>query len=165
MNFDAHEIVPRLWMGSAPPFGRTLSRSGFNVLVLCAIEHQPSSGNFPNVDVAYIDLDDDGNPIPREAFDKAIHLSRHLAHEIYRGKNVIVTCQQGRNRSGFITALTLMRLSGCDGRTAAKIVQARRASPFGPALTNRQFVAALRCISPAPRRGNLMAVANHDSVV
>jgi len=159
LNLDADEIVPRLWMGSAPPFGRTLARSGFGVLALCAVEHQPSSGNFPNVDVAYIGLDDDGNPIPREDFDKAIRLSAHLSREIYRGENVIVTCQQGRNRSGFVAALTLMRLSGCDGRAATKIIQTRRASPFGPALTNRHFVAALCCVSPAPRRGNLMATS------
>ncbi len=163
LQVDAHEIVPRLWMGSAPPFGRTLSRSGFDVLVLCAVEHQPSAGNFPNVDALYIGLDDDGNPIPRAHFDEAVRLSAHLAREIYRGKNVIVTCQQGRNRSGFVTALTLMRLSGCDGRTASKIVRTRRASPFGPALTNKHFVSALCCVSPAPRRGNLMAMSESSA--
>src|SRR5277367_218130 len=150
---EASEITSGLWQGSVPPQGRTLARSGFHVVVLCAAEHQPGAENFPNVDVARIDLIDDGTPLTQAHFDKALFLSAHLCRAIRRGRNVLVTCMQGRNRSGLISSLTLARMTGCDGRTATRAVQERRISPFGPALTNAQYCKALKLIPATPRRG------------
>ena len=95
---EASEICTGLWMGSAPPPGRSLSACGFHVLVLSAIEYQIGADNFPGVEVARISLCDDGTPLPAPDFQRAIFLATHLAHAIRRGKKVLVTCLQGRNR-------------------------------------------------------------------
>jgi hypothetical protein len=150
---DASEITTGLWVGSAPPVGRTLARVGFSVLALCAKEHQPSYDSFPGVVVVRASLVDDGTPLSRTQLEEALWLSGHLAAACRRGKGVLVTCMQGRNRSGFIAALMFARMTGCDGRTAMHAVQSRRASPFGPALTNREFKKALEAIPAAHHRG------------
>jgi hypothetical protein len=152
-GIDASEIAPGLWMGSAPPHGRTLFRAGFHVLTLTAIEHQPSAEYFPNVIVARVGLIDDGSPLTTSQWEQALSLSGHLAREARHGRCVLVTCAQGRNRSGLVTALTLARMTGCDGRAATRAVQERRKSPYGPALTNSEYVKALRGVPAAEHRG------------
>ena len=149
---DAQEIAMGLWMGSMPPVGRTLTSSGFNVLVLCAMEHQPPLESFPGVDVARIYLDDNGMLPPREHVYQAFHLANRLTAAIRSGCCALVTCAQGRNRSGFVAALTLMRMTGCSGKCAVRTVQERRLSPFGTALTNPAFVRALETIPERPRQ-------------
>lgn len=148
MNLDAHEITPGLWVGSAPPCGKTLSRLGFGVLALCAFEHQPDAEDFPRVFVMRTDLIDDGSPLTKAQFEKSLFLSAHLCREILAGKRALVTCMQGRNRSGFVAALTYARLTGCDGRTAIRAIQTKRDSPFGPALVNKSYVEALNMVPP-----------------
>lgn len=152
-KIDASEITTGLWVGSAPPIGRTLVRVGFSTLALCAAEHQPSRDSFPGVSVVRASLIDDGSPLTPVQIEEALWLSGHLAAVCRRGKGVLVTCMQGRNRSGFIAALTFARMTGCDGRTAMRAVQSRRASPFGPALTNSQYNKALAMIPAAHHRG------------
>jgi len=152
-KIDASEITSGLWVGSAPPVGRTLARVGFNVLALCAKEHQPSYDSFPGVAGVRASLVDDGTPPSRVQLEEALWLSGHLAAACRRGRGVLVTCMQGRNRSGFIAALTFARMTGCDGKTAMRAVQSRRASPFGPALTNYQYNKALEAIPAAHHRG------------
>jgi hypothetical protein len=148
---DAQEIVPNLWMGSAPPQGRELASKGFQVVTLCAFEHQPTAESFPGVAVARIDLDD--AELSGKQFFEAVQLAQHLASAIRNGEKVLITCAQGRNRSGLITALTICWNTGCSGRTAVKAVQLRRKSPFGPALTNSHYVKALSRIDSKRNKG------------
>lgn len=148
---DAQEIAPGLWMGSMPPVGRTLARSGFDVLVLCAYEHQPSEDCFPGIDVIRVHLDDNGRLPSKHHLYQAFELSNRLTSMIRGGQNCLVTCAQGRNRSGLVTALTLIRMTGCSGKEAVKAVKERRFSPFGTALTNGAFVRGLETI---PRKSS-----------
>jgi len=150
-KIDACEIMPGLWVGSAPPPGHTLARAGFSMVAFCAQEHQPSRDSFPDISVIRCSLIDDGNPPSRQELEEALWASNHLAGACRRHNGVLVTCAQGRNRSGFVAALTLVRLTGCDGRSAARAVQQRRRSPFGPALTNSAYVRALGTIPPRHR--------------
>ena len=159
-KIDASEITTGLWVGSAPPVGRTLARVGFSTLALCAAEHQPSRDSFPGVSVVRASLIDDGSPLTPVQIEEALWLSGHLAAACRRGKGVLVTCMQGRNRSGLIAALTFSRMTGCDGKTAMRAVQTRRASPFGPALTNHQYNRALSMIPAAHHRGPITAQAS-----
>lgn len=135
-------------MGSAPPHGDALRRHGFHILVLCALEYQPEAAAFPGVDVARIHLDD--AELHGPDFERALHLSTRLSRALRVGKKILVTCAQGRNRSGLVTALTLADASGCGGRVATHVVKQRRRAPFGQALSNDHYVAALKRVPPFP---------------
>jgi hypothetical protein len=149
---EASEICPGLWVGSFPEEGWTLSDAGFSTLALCACDHQPPTELFPGLEVARIDLVDDGSPMASNHFIEAVELARALASRIRRGRAVLCTCRHGRNRSGLVAALTLVALTGCSGRDAARAVKRRRRSPYGPALTNAPFVRTLSAIpGRAPR--------------
>lgn len=145
-HIEASEICPRLWVGSFPATGWTLADAGFDTLVLCACDHQPPTHLFPGVEVARIDLIDDGSPITHDHFQEAIRLAAALAHRVRAGSNVLCTCRHGRNRSGLVAALALAALTGCGGRRASDVVRERRRSPYGPALTNDGFVRALSMV-------------------
>ncbi len=59
---------------------------------------------------------------------------------------VLVTCMQGRNRSGLVSALMLIRL----GATADAAIRSIRRARVN-ALTNEQFVLLLRSAQARPR--------------
>lgn len=154
-SFDAHRIAPRLWMGAAPPLGSVLAAQGFDIVVLCAKEYQPTAEWFPGVDVARVHLNDDGKT-PFSAADAlaAYQVATQLAKCIkLGGSRVLVTCWEGRNRSGLVTALTLTQLTGCSGVDACRIVRFRRTPRKGPALVNQEFVDALMMIPASNVKG------------
>lgn len=135
---DADYIDANLWMGSAPQVGPGLRTMGFGGLVLCAAEYQPPAQQFAglpvgrygfsdSLDVAHTDL-----AIAEAAADFAARLAR-------TGRNVLITCMQGRNRSGLVTALALTQF-GFSPVRAVRLVQRRRRSVHGRALANPAFV-------------------------
>lgn len=147
---EASKIAPKLWMGSRPPPGPYAGRM-FDVLVLCAGEYQPMSEWYPGCEVLRIDLDD--AELSAGHALAASHLGAQIAKRIRLQKRVLVTCNQGRNRSGLVTALALTHLTGSSGADAANAVRMRRQSPYGPALTNDHYLRALYDIPAALVRG------------
>jgi len=134
-------IASNLWMGSRPPIGSALRRAGFRTLALCAMEWQPSADMYPDVEVLRVILND--AELGREDARAACSIASRLYERVRQGHKVLITCSQGRNRSGLVTALTLAGLTGCTGAKAIQAVRDRRRSPFGPALTNDHYVRAL----------------------
>jgi protein-tyrosine phosphatase len=121
-------LADRLAQGSAPPPNVPLP---FDLVVLAAMEYQDA--DIPGCEVLRVPLDDSGPPpTPIERT-----LIRHAAHEVARqlraGKRVLVTCWQGRNRSGVISGLALVEL-GVPREEAI-----RRISEFRSGLTNLHF--------------------------
>lgn len=116
-----------LAQGSAPPPG---VRIPFDTIVLAAMEYQP---DLPGYEVLHAPLDDGPPPSPRERA-----LIRETAHRVARrvrvGKRVLVTCQQGRNRSGVISGLALVELGLPGDRAARRIRRIRNG------LTNVYFL-------------------------
>jgi hypothetical protein len=147
-GLEASFIAPNVWMGSRPPIGGAVARAGFRVLALCAMEWQPPADCYPDVEVLRIALND--AELGREDARAACRVAARLYERVRQGQKVLITCSQGRNRSGLITAMTLAGLTGCSGEKAIRAVRGRRNSPFGPALTNDHYVTALmRVRSPA----------------
>lgn len=137
---DAHRVSERLWMGSRPmlPAAGAMKRYGFDVLVLCAEEVQPPSHHFPGVRVIRAPLDD--AEVTTDLKRTAVAAAHEVAAALLLGERVLVTCNQGRNRSGLVAALALVLVSELDGAHAAAQVQASRPR----ALVNPHFVRWLR---------------------
>lgn len=144
------EIAPGLWQGGYPLRSRDLREQGFDVIVLAAKELQPEDASeakvmFPGVEVIAVKLDD--APITREIAQLAAEAAVLVARRVKSGKCVLVTCAQGKNRSGLVTALALVSLFGISGKEAVAAIKTAR--PI--ALTNGSFVNYLECL-PAPER-------------
>jgi protein-tyrosine phosphatase len=133
---DAHNILPKLWQGSAPRPGRSVSRDGFQALVLAAEELQLPGKLFPGVRVAHAPLDDHYDPLTAHEWDVIISAANFVAHNVKRGRRTLVTCQAGLNRSGIITAMAVCLLTGAGGFDAVELVKKRRPD----ALNNTNFV-------------------------
>jgi len=163
---EANEITPRLFMGSVPPTGTEVAQSGFSLLVLCALpseyRHVYSSklklqtnpqdirSLFPGVRVIVVSLDDNFITKPsKEEQLRAIQAASEVSKAVRAGQKVLVTCMQGRNRSGLVAALALRDLCGWSGSQAKARVRLKRKLDFGVALMNPIFVHILDRI-PAP---------------
>jgi protein-tyrosine phosphatase len=138
---NANQIEPRLWQGAKPPVGRTLALAKVDLLVLAAHEHQPSSDNFPGVTVLHAPLEDTLEYVPRK---EALEVATRVASAHGKGACILVTCFQGWNRSGLITALALWMRSGKSGSACRRQVQARRPH----ALCNPTFADYLDSLQP-----------------
>lgn len=135
MSYTAHKIVEHLFQGGIPPEGSFLADSGIHVLVLAAASWQEAAA-YPGVHVICAPGDDDER---RHRLDRFIECWRKAAEEVVEhvkaGKNVLVTCHAGQNRSGIISGMAVCMLTGLSGQEAVDLVSKRR--PF--ALNNRTF--------------------------
>ena len=137
MPIDANRVAPKLWIGSFPPPGNILCKSGVDTLVLCAMELQPDSSAYPGIRVIHAPLDD--FRMDDRTNRIANNVAKQVAHEVLNRRRVLVTCAQGRNRSGLVVALALRNLTGASGRRCREAVQMAREN----ALTNSSFAAYL----------------------
>lgn len=115
-----------LAQGSAPWPG---VRIPFDVIVLAAEEYQR---DLPGYRVMHVPLDD--GPPPDTATRARIRFAaREIANHVRNGKRVLVTCWQGRNRSGVLAGLALVELGLHPARAVRRIQQYRNG------LTNQYF--------------------------
>lgn len=127
-----------LYQGSLPRSANHVVRGGFDLLVLCAREHPPSVSASRELPIIVCPLDDD-HVLPERQWRRAAACAREVALAVDRGFRVLVTCAQGRNRSGLVSGIALHLLTGHNGCDCAKYIQRRRPG----ALSNEAFVAAL----------------------
>jgi protein-tyrosine phosphatase len=112
-----------------------LARSGIDVLVLAATEHQPPASAFPGVRVLHVPLEDSLTPSAqdrRHVRDVAAEVAAAVASE----QRVLVTCWMGRNRSGWIVGHALVDL-GYPVSRVLPLIRSKR--PY--AMGNRVFSA------------------------
>lgn len=110
----------KLAQGSAPPENASLP---FDVIVLAATEYQHPS--LPGYEVILAPLTDHGPP-PTSTERAIIYETAQLvARRIRSGKSVLVTCWQGRNRSGVIAGLALVELGMPPGMVVQQIRRLR----------------------------------------
>lgn len=127
---DFDQLHANLFQGSYPKLSKELLQQ-FDVVVYCALEKQPKPAELKIVPhgkhVLGVPLDDDPyQPITREQRVQLIKVARQLAAYMRENKRVLVTCMMGMNRSGLVSALTLMIATGCSGATAANAVSTKR---------------------------------------
>lgn len=144
----ATRIASRLYQGSEPPQGEELSRAGVHTLVLCAVEFQPASSAFWGIEVLRCPLDDSLEPMSPHTWALVERTAQRVTERVRHKDRVLVTCHQGRNRSGLVTALALTRLYQVSGTEAVSWVKRSRAL----ALTNPAFVKKIEEAVPARAR-------------
>ncbi len=134
---DASNIAPRLWMGSKPPFDRDLPK--VDMLVLAARELQPASAAFHG-QIYRCPLIDDH--LELDSIARALQCAHTVAKFLLQKKTVLVTCSQGRNRSGLITGLALGYITRMKADEIVDLIRARRKT--SGVLSNEAFVGYLR---------------------
>jgi protein-tyrosine phosphatase len=143
---DATRLWSKFYQGSYPLEG--VRAHGFRVLVLCAEELQHRAEE-PGVVTLRCPLFDDGRrPMSPIEWQHAVRTGREVAAHAAAGHRTLVTCAQGRNRSGLVAGIALYELSGWSGEQCVQHIQARRRD----ALTNDDFVAALYGLPPRVRQ-------------
>jgi hypothetical protein len=146
-GIDANEVWPGIYQGAFPRHGAFVKHAGFDVLALCALEHQPPARRFPGVEVLHVPLDDWPEGPNESEWLAAKKAARYCAQAVNAGAVILVTCHLGINRSGFVSALTICALTGLPGAVAVDAVQRGRSG----ALVNPGFVSLLRKIPPGRR--------------
>jgi len=85
--------------------------SFFDVIVYSAMEAQPKLVAPAGKMVLRVPMDDDiYRPVPRDVIPVLWQSAAQIARAVRHGKRVLVTCMQGKNRSGLLVALTLLQL-------------------------------------------------------
>lgn len=138
---DATKLGPKLYQGSYPR--DVIRRRGIDVLVLCAEELQHRAEE-PGLIVLRCPLRDDGSAFTQREWNRAVRTSDAVVDLLLRRKRVLVTCAQGRNRSGLVSGIVLYRLTTLSGEQIVRYIQDRRPG----ALTNDDFAAALFSLPP-----------------
>lgn len=125
----AYVFRPWLAQGSKPE-----GPLPFDMIVLCAAEHQP---DLPGaLHAPFHDREEPSDGDLRTAFAAA----RRVRKAVLDKKRVLVTCYLGWNRSGLVTGLALVELGDPAERAIRRIRRAR-----GPhALGNRTFESLVR---------------------
>ena len=135
-RYQAHKLADRLYQCGYPPPGAHLRKAGIDVLVLCAMEHQDAR-LYHGLTIIKAGGDDDVRlhrvlpyiPLWQNA-------ARQVVQHLRDGKTCLVTCMQGWNRSGMVSAHVLRELTGAPGREIVQHIQSRRPN----ALCNPTFV-------------------------
>jgi protein-tyrosine phosphatase len=141
---DATQIAPRLWIGGRPPPGPHLSASGFRVLMLCSDTYQPEASAFPGVTTIHCPFMDRPFSVQPAAQDLALRAGEAIHKCMLAGANCLVTCNEGRNRSGLVCAIALAE-GGMHPQAASQLIRDRRLG----ALTNMDFRGLLDRIEKA----------------
>ena len=131
------KVYPNLFIGSK----RALTEpANFDVYISAASEIKPPKSIMDAFDAYHIPLDDkpwDFTKHPEE-LQRLVITAHDIAVLVKRGNKVLIFCHMGMNRSGLMTALTLMNL----GYTAKQALAAIR-KRHGCTLSNKSFVQAL----------------------
>lgn len=139
-QYQCSKIADELYQGPIPPSGPALAENGFNLLVLCAAEYQPAPNVFPGIKVINAPGDDaEILPIPKYWFEKWSAAADEVVLVLQNKERILVTCKQGLNRSGIVTAMAWHRFTGLSGKACVELVRAKREG----SLFNRAFVSYL----------------------
>lgn len=134
---DASNIAPRLWMGAEPPFDLDLPK--VDVLVLCAQELQPARLAFHGTVLRCPLIDD---YLEQSDIARALMTAHRVATLLVQNLRVLVTCAQGKNRSGLITGFALGHVTRMSADQIIELIKKRR--NVSGVLSNQAFVGYLQ---------------------
>lgn len=103
----AMKVTENLWIGSHPPVDPELGKV-FDVLVLAAKEYQPEAKHFGGLKIVRAPIDDDHTKMPSSDKLRALQAAKAVSQALEDKKKVLITCWEGKNRSGLIAGLALI---------------------------------------------------------
>jgi protein-tyrosine phosphatase len=133
MDYD--RIAPGLYLG-----GHLNSCGPFDVVVLAAQEFQEKPRG--RCRIIHAPFNDTHRP-SREEVLTALKAAKKVRSELRHGRQVLVTCAAGINRSALIVALVLM-MEGASARQAIRRIRARRRGTIIQPLSNPAFIQVLK---------------------
>lgn len=139
---DFHWIVDnRVAQGGYPGADPADIFGKFDVVVYMAEEAQPRIAQPPGKLALYGPIDDDiYRPVPPRVGEQLHLLANQCATLVRNGRRVLITCMQGKNRSGLVTGLTLLKMyPGWTPKQAVELIRRRRRIPNDRALSNTMF--------------------------
>lgn len=143
------EILPGLWQGGTEdhdvvgtprPDGHYRRDYPFDLVVTLYADAHPVPWHVEELRFGFYDAG-----LAPESAERAIALARYAHSRWQQGARVLIRCQAGVNRSGLVTALTLM----LDGHSAADAIALMRERRSPAVLTNADFVRWLVSEAPA----------------
>lgn len=145
-----HPSGGELWQGGIEDVEALIAakHSSIRVIALTAMHVQPDTvpRHYKVIRAGLIDEPNLDYEAVRLATAIADIVSGDLAGYVSRGTSVLSSCRAGRNRSGLVSALVLMKLAGKSPAEAVEIVRSSRKAPDGMALTNPLFVKILHSL-------------------
>ncbi len=140
-------VAPLLWIGSKPT---AEACKHFDTVVLCAQELQHIK--LPGCHVVHAPLDDSGPPPTKREVRTALSAGRTVHRRLKQGKNVLVTCQMGVNRSSLVAAIALL-LDGMPADKAIRLIRRKRHPRIDMVpLSNPHFVQLIKRLGAARGR-------------
>lgn len=129
-------IVPGLWQGGCEAcvdgrLGPVVVRGEFDLVISLFVE--PGTG--PPVGVEHVVYPIPDGPLQPARARPLMELAEQAASAVRAGRRVLVRCQAGLNRSGLVTALTLVHL----GHEAGDAIDLVRRGRSPEALFNADF--------------------------
>jgi len=139
----ASRIGDRHWQSGFPMPFEDLPKHGIDLVVLAARDAQPTEEDLtfirtkcPGLSIIVCPFDDTTDRAALPGIVKiATGVAARVAQRINEGKEVLITCAAGLNRSGLISGLVLVERYGISGKEAADRVRAARPG----ALSNAVF--------------------------
>jgi hypothetical protein len=144
-----HRSGGRIWQGDKNDVKALLQRPNKEVdlIGLFAQEFQPTDPNnhYELLRGGYDDNDAANDDELKKVGELASHFSDRFAVALREGKGCVSSCNMGLNRSGLVTALTLMKATHMGPEEAISLVRRNRTPQQGlSALCNRKFVEMIR---------------------
>lgn len=126
MAFEYSWIINNLAQGCFPGDART-AFDHFDVVVLCAEEHQPK-WKIPKGKFLYkMPLDDDPYvQVPAEVGRIVCEVALAAGSYHLSGHKVLTSCHEGRNRSGITTGVILQHYYNMSANDAIKLIRKQR---------------------------------------
>jgi len=136
--FTYNPTGAELWQGGERDLHEALARN-VKVATFAAWEFKPQ--NVGSGFTCYFGPFRDAGSMPPAEIEETRAIAKRLAEalvrHLLRGEHVISLCSQGLNRSGLVSALAIMELTGWTGEDTIKLIREKR-SMF--ALNNGLFV-------------------------
>jgi hypothetical protein len=147
-----HKSGAELWQGNIHDVNKLIRKGNslIKVIGLFAQECQPNDpyGHYELIKMGYDDNTRAGNLEMKRILSIAVEAANIFSNRIREGKSCLSSCYMGLNRSGLVSALTLIKLANMSPDEAITMIQNKREPQHGmTALCNPRFVNAIRNVS------------------